>query len=183
LGQAKQLLAYRGATILGTTLAMVSECGFDQTIVTLGGASKEIRDTIDLDGVDVVENPDFISGCSSSISAALRVVNPRAEGVVLFLGDQPEVTTSVVHSFIEGVRGCRLGVCLYDNGRGHPLWFSRELFGELTSLHGDKAVWKILESGRHDVTEVRQVGPIPLDVDTWDDYEALLAQGRSPLIS
>jgi molybdenum cofactor cytidylyltransferase len=33
-----------------------------------------------------------------------------------------------------------------------------------------------LESGRYDVVDVTIDGPVPLDVDTWDDYEALLAQ-------
>jgi molybdenum cofactor cytidylyltransferase len=34
----------------------------------------------------------------------------------------------------------------------------------------------LLESGRYDVADVEIDGPVPLDVDTWDDYEALLAQ-------
>lgn len=175
LGQPKQLLAYQDGTILGTTLKMARSCGFDQVIVALGGASQEIRDTVELSGLDVVENHDYSTGCSSSISAALGAVDPRSDGIVLLLGDQPDVTPLVVRSFIAGVEGAPLGVCLYADGRGHPFWFSRALFGELATLHGDKAVWKILESGRHEVTEVHQVGPVPLDVDTWDDYERLLA--------
>ncbi len=183
LGQPKQLLAYQEITILGTTLNVAKGCGFDQIIVTLGGASQEIRDTIDLSGFEVVENRDYTTGCSSSISAALGAVDPRSDGIVLMLGDQPDVTPAIVTSFLEGVEGSRLGVCLYENGRGHPFWFSRELFGELETLHGDKAVWKVLESGRYDVTEVHQVGPVPLDVDTWDDYEQLLAQRGARLPS
>ena len=43
------------------------------------------------------------------------------------------------------------------------------------ALHGDKAVWKLLDRARDDVAEVRVPGPVPLDVDTWEDYEAVLA--------
>jgi molybdenum cofactor cytidylyltransferase len=43
-------------------------------------------------------------------------------------------------------------------------------------LHGDKAVWKLLESGRWPVTEVSVPGSVPLDVDTWGDYRALIGQ-------
>lgn len=175
LGQPKQLLAYGDGTILSTTLGMARHCGFDQVIVTLGGASQLIRDAVDLGGVDVVENHQYTSGCSSSISAALEAVDPRSDGIVLLLGDQPDVTPHIVKTFVEGVAGSKLGVCRYSDGRGHPFWFSREIFSELATLHGDKAVWKILESGRHDVTEVPQIGPVPLDVDIWDDYEQLLA--------
>jgi molybdenum cofactor cytidylyltransferase len=176
LGQPKQLLAYGDGTILSTTLGVVQRCGFDQIIVTLGGASQPIRDAVDLEGVDVIENHEYTTGCSSSISAALEAVDPRSDGIVLLLGDQPDVTPHIVQTFVEGVANSLLGVCRYSDGRGHPFWFSREIFTELATLHGDKAVWRILESGRYDVSEVAQNGPVPLDVDTWDDYERLLAQ-------
>ena len=68
-----------------------------------------------------------------------------------------------------------LAVCRYTDGRGHPFWFARETFEDLRGLHGDKGVWKLLESGRYPVQEITCEGPIPADVDTWDDYERLLA--------
>jgi molybdenum cofactor cytidylyltransferase len=176
LGEPKQLLAYKGLTIFGTTISTARKCGFDQLIVTLGAASDQIRAAVDLSGCEVVENHDYSSGCSSSIGAALGVVDPRAHGLVLLLGDQPEVSPTAVTSLIARCALAPLGVCRYDNGRGHPFWFGREVFADLANLHGDKAVWKVLESGRYDVVEVPQEGPVPLDVDTWDDYEALLAQ-------
>ena len=73
-----------------------------------------------------------------------------------------------------------MAVVRYRNGRGHPFWFSAELFGELALLHGDKAVWKLLESGRWPVTEVEVDADVPLDVDTEDDYRRLLAVGPTP---
>jgi molybdenum cofactor cytidylyltransferase len=50
----------------------------------------------------------------------------------------------------------------------------RSVFGELRELHGDKAVWKLVESGRRQVRELAVDGRIPLDVDTWDDYRRLV---------
>jgi molybdenum cofactor cytidylyltransferase len=49
------------------------------------------------------------------------------------------------------------------------------MFGELADLHGDKGVWRLIESGRFDVRRVPIGGVVPLDVDTWDDYRRLLA--------
>jgi molybdenum cofactor cytidylyltransferase len=66
-------------------------------------------------------------------------------------------------------------VCRYTDGVGHPFWFSRNMFGEISRLHGDKGVWKLIESGRYEVGELRIDGPVPLDVDTWEDYQRLLA--------
>jgi len=69
-----------------------------------------------------------------------------------------------------------IGVSRYDDGLGHPLWLGRDLFGQLQGLHGDKGVWKLIESGRYLVTEVDAIGKAPLDVNDWEDYRALLAQ-------
>jgi molybdenum cofactor cytidylyltransferase len=178
LGEPKQLLDYKDSTLLGSTLAMARSCGFQQLIVTLGAGSSDVRTAVDLTGCEIVENHEYAAGCSSSIAAALGVIDPRATGLVLLLGDQPEVNPLAVNSLVAGCRAAPLGVCRYDNGRGHPFWFSRDVFDELATLHGDKAVWKVLESGRYDVVEVGVEGSVPLDVDTWDDYEALLSQAR-----
>ena len=178
LGVPKQLLPYQGSTILGATLGVARNCAFDQLVVTLGGASAQVHERIDLDGLHVVENPEFGTGCSSSIVSALDVVDPRSDGIVLMLGDQPGVTPATVWSLLAEVAGpaAPIGVSRYADGRGHPFWFGRELFGELRGLHGDKGVWKLIESGRHPVTDVHAAAHVPLDVDDWNDYRALLAQ-------
>ena len=174
LGEPKQLLAYRGSTLLDATLSAARACGFDQLLVTLGAASEQVRASVDLGTVEVIENPEYSTGCSSSISAALRSVDDRAEGLVLLLGDQPGINPADVARLIAD-ETASMAVCRYDNGLGHPMWFRRDMFAELSQLHGDKAVWRLLHSGRYDVREVPVDGVVPVDVDTWQDYEALLA--------
>ncbi len=175
LGEPKQLLAYRGTTVLGAALDMARGCGFEQLLVTVGGASAELRDRVDFRDCQVVENEHYASGCSSSIGAALGVVDDRAEGIILLLGDQPEVTTGAVKRLREAAGSSLLGVCRYDDGVGHPFWFRRQVFDDLRALHGDKGVWRLLESGSYPVREVEVAGNVPLDVDTWEGYQALLA--------
>lgn len=175
LGQPKQLLAFRDRTLLDATLDMARACCFDQLIVALDAAAGEVRSTVDLSGCVAVDNVHFTQGCSSSIVAALASVDDRADGLVLLLGDQPAVTPAAVSALCSvGESGAPLAVCRYDDGRGHPFWFARSMFHDLKELHGDKAVWKLLESGDRPVTEVAIGGAIPLDVDTWADYERLL---------
>ena len=178
LGQPKQLLAYRGSTLLDATLSVARACGFDQLLVALGAASGHVRSSVNLETVEVIENPEYSTGCGSSIGAALPAVDDRADGLVLLLGDQPGISPSAVARLTEDGTA-PMAVCRYDNGLGHPMWFSRDMFAELSQLHGDKAVWKMLHSGRYDVREVPMVGSVPVDVDTWQDYEALVADDRS----
>ena len=177
LGQPKQLLAYRGATLLDATLATARAAGLPQVVVALGGAADAVREAVDLTGVDVVLNPDFGDGCATSIRTALDRVEDDAEGVVLLLGDQPGVTTDTIEVLVAGARGHAVGVCSYDDGLGHPLWFDRSMFETLAGLHGDKAVWKLVDADR-DVARIRVEGDTPRDVDTWDDYQALLEDDR-----
>jgi len=180
LGRPKQLLLFRGATLLDHTVATARQCGFDQLIVALGGAAEEIRERVDLSGATIALNPGYGAGCASSIAAALSVVDEDADVLVLMLGDQPGVTADTVRTLLDGRGDAPLAVCRYDDGRGHPFAFARELFGELAALHGDKAVWKLLEARPEAVAEVRVAGGVPLDVDTWEDYEAVLAESSTP---
>jgi molybdenum cofactor cytidylyltransferase len=175
LGRPKQLLPFGDATLLDHTVATARDCGFDQLIVALGGSADDIRATVDLSGAEVVVNEGFGEGCSSSIAAAIGAVDARAEVLVLLLGDQPGVTPSTVRALIAGRGDAELAVCRYDDGRGHPFAFGRAVFGELATLHGDKAVWKLLDQRGETVREVGVPGPVPLDVDTWEDYQAVLA--------
>ena len=154
-------------------------CRFDQLLVAIGGAADAVRAGVDLRGAGVVVNDAYGSGCSSSIAAALDALDPRCDVLVLLLGDQPGVTACTVDALLAGRGGAPLAVCAYEDGRGHPFAFERHVFGELAALHGDKAVWKLLDRRPGDVAEVPVPGRVPLDVDTWDDYEAVLAAAPS----
>ena len=184
LGQPKQLLPYRGKTLLDATLSVVRSVPVAQRIVTVGGAADQVRESVDLDGFEVVVSQQHSQGCSSSIVSALDTVGPSSRGIMLLLGDQPHVQPEAIHLLVEaGLAGHDLAVCRYADGIGHPFWFGRALFGELAALGGDKAVWKLIESGRHPVHEVVVPGTIPADVDTWDDYENLLSLDAAPAIA
>jgi molybdenum cofactor cytidylyltransferase len=175
LGQPKHLLPYGGTTLLEWVLRTARECQFDQLVVTLGRAASAIREAIDFGGADVVVNDAYESGCSSSIAAALGVLDPRCDLIVLMLGDQPGVKAATVRRLVAERGEAPLAVCRYEDGRGHPFAFARPVFRDLAALHGDKGVWKLLDRRANDVREVAAPGPVPLDVDTWDDYEAVLA--------
>jgi molybdenum cofactor cytidylyltransferase len=175
LGQPKQLLPYRGRTLLDHTLDTARACGLDQLLCAVGAGARDVLDQVDLSGVEVVENPHYGTGCSSSIAAALGAVDPRSGVLVLMLGDQPGVRPETVATLLEHRADAAFAVCRYDDGRGHPFAFGRAAFGELAGLHGDKAVWKLLDRHAALVVDVPIPGAVPLDVDTWEDYEAVLA--------
>lgn len=184
LGRPKQLLPYGHGVLLDAVLATARDCGFDQTVLALGGAAGEVQRAVDTTGCEIVLNPDFGEGCSSSIAAGITVLHPDTDAVVLLLGDQPGVRAGTARALLElmftgadhpGRGAPGIAVCRYDDGVGHPLAFTRRMLPELAALHGDKAVWKLLEQRAGDVVELPVPGPVPLDVDTEEDYRRVLA--------
>jgi molybdenum cofactor cytidylyltransferase len=172
LGRPKQTLPFRDGTLLGHVVGVARACAFDQLVVAIGGAADEVREQVDLSGAEVVVNDAYGEGCASSIAAALGAVDPRCEVLVLMLGDQPGVTAETVRALLGGRGDAELAVCRYDDARGHPIAFARSLFGALGDLHGDKGVWKLVDRMGFDVPIA---GDVPVDVDTPEDYAAVLA--------
>jgi molybdenum cofactor cytidylyltransferase len=179
LRQPKQLLRYGPATLLDHVLNTARACDFDQLICVVGGSAGAIKATVDLGGLEVVENDYFGEGCSSSIAVALTAIDPRAEVLVLMLGDQPGVTAATIARLRAGRGDSALAACAYDDGRGHPVAFARSTFDQLASLHGDKGVWRLLDRAGDEVIDVPVGGLIPRDVDTWEDYEAVIGDVAS----
>jgi molybdenum cofactor cytidylyltransferase len=176
LGAPKQLLPYADSTLLDHVLDTARACDFDQLICVIGGSSDEIRARVDLAGAEVVENRHFGEGCSSSIAVALDAVDPRADVLVLMLGDQPGVTARTIATLLAGRGDAELAACAYEDGRGHPFAFARNTFEDLQALHGDKGVWKLLDRHADAVADVALPGPVPRDVDTHEDYRAVGAE-------
>jgi molybdenum cofactor cytidylyltransferase len=113
--------------------------------------------------------------CSQSLHSGLAAAGP-CEAVMLLLGDMPGVDAPVIDTVRDAWESTRPWalVTRYDEGRGHPLVFAADAFPALLALHGDKAVWKLLESEPDRVREARIPQSLPRDVDTWEDYQAVL---------
>lgn len=176
LGQPKQLLPFKGTTLLGWVVAQVEACrALDEVVVVLGGAADDVKKTLRLGRAKVVENPTFGQGCASSYRVGIGALDPRTEGLVIILGDQPDVNAGIIDRVVEAWRreGNKIVLASYQGRRGHPMLFSKALFVELLGLHGDKAAWKLVDANLEWVREVEMARPAPVDIDTWQDYERL----------
>ena len=77
-GQPKQLLPFRGATLLGWVIAQAERAQkLGEVIVVLGRAADEIRERVDFGHAKVIDNPVFTEGCSSSYRAGIGCVALR----------------------------------------------------------------------------------------------------------
>ncbi len=176
MGRPKQLLPYRDTTLLGAVIAAARASALDRVILVLGAHRAEIVAAHDLEGIDVVENPHPQRGNLSS----LRLAAARAPDapLLLLMGDMPGVDPLVIDAQLERWRQQPgwLRVTEYTDGRGHPFVLSPELIGELDQLEGPKPLWALSQHDRADTLVVP--GPMPVDVDTPDDYRKAVARRR-----
>jgi molybdenum cofactor cytidylyltransferase len=107
------------------------------------------------------------------------MVDPRAEAVAVLLTDQPGADRGVIDTVIEAWRRTRDRIMLvsYRGREGHPLVFAQALFGQLAALQGDKAAWKIVDAHPEWIGTVLMDRPAPRDINTWQEYEAVLRDG------
>lgn len=175
-GPPKQLLPFRGTTMLGWVVDKAqSASGLDEVVVVLGRAADQVREQVDFGGVRVVENPVFGEGCSSSYRAGIGAINPKSSAIMIILGDLPGVTPAIINGLADEWRGqdTPIALCSYQGRKGHPMIFAQSMFTELIDLHGDKAAWKLVDANASTVQEVRFDIAYPDDINTPEDFERL----------
>lgn len=178
LGQPKQLLPFKGTTLLGWVAQRIAECKtLDEVVVVLGANADEVRKQASLGNLRTVVNPATGQGCSASYRVGIGACDPAIEAIVVLLGDQPAVQPEIVDQVVSAWRanGGKIVLASYGGKRGHPMLFSRELFPQMMELHGDKAVWKMVDQHPEWVVEVAIDSPAPPDINTWEDYQSLLS--------
>jgi molybdenum cofactor cytidylyltransferase len=176
LGQPKQLVDFRGTTLLGWIVSQAKRSsGLDEVVVVLGRAAEEIRERLDFGSAKVVNNPVFGEGCSSSYRAGIGAISTESDAIMIILGDQPAITPETIDRLAEEWRQSesQIALCAYQGRRGHPMIFARALFSKLIGLHGDKAAWKLVDANPQLVHEVQFGFPPPPDINTASDLEQL----------
>ena len=174
LGPPKQLLPFRGTTMLGWVVKQAERAtGLDEVIVVLGRAADEIRKQVDFGTARVVENPVFTEGCASSYKAGLAALNPTSQALMIILGDQPGISPEVIDRLAEEWRRTEslIALCSYNGRKGHPMIFAQSMFEQLAALHGDKAAWKLVDANA--AHEVQFDLPFPDDINTVEDFERI----------
>lgn len=194
LGRPKQLLPVHGEPLLRHTVRRALASSLDTVLVVVGHEANAVRAAICDLPVRIVDNPDAAQGQSTSVIAGLAALNapldPGAramqasplqadiEAVMFLLGDQPGVEPEVIDALISAWRehGAPVVAPRYQDGIGNPILFDRAVFPDLLTLRGDTGARSIVRVRQQagDLLQVPVDRPAPPDVDTEEDYAALL---------
>jgi molybdenum cofactor cytidylyltransferase len=177
MGTPKQLLLYRGESLIrhAAQVALGSVC--DRVVVVIGSRADEMRNELADMPLEVIENPNWQVGMSSSIRAGLQALKSTNDlnEVVIMLCDQPFVNAEVLNDLVTTQRqtGESIVASLYGTTRGVPALFSRNFFDELMSLAADEGARRTIASHPNDVaTVIFPQGAI--DIDTPRDHDQLV---------
>lgn len=177
MGIPKQLLPYRGRSLVrhAVEAALGSTCR--PVLIVLGANAEQIRPEVEGPSVQIVPNPRWAEGLSSSIRAGIEALassEDPPEAVVLTLCDQPLVCSDDIDALVAAYRSTTRPIIAskYAGTLGVPALFAQSVLPELLHLAGDAGAKQVIQ--RH----LASVWPVPcphaaIDLDTLVDYEAI----------
>jgi len=177
-GEPKQLIRFRGKTLLRRTIDAASEAGCSPVVVVVRSYDENIHCHLDRAGVVTVQNAQWQRGIGSSIRCGIQGLtnnSPDVEASVLLVCDQPAVGLGVIECLIalHETTGKCIVASSYANTLGVPALFTRCVFEELLSLDDNAGAKSIVLRSRGRVASFAfPEGQI--DIDTWEDWEKQL---------
>jgi molybdenum cofactor cytidylyltransferase len=160
-------------------------------ILVLGHQAEQARSLLSpylrLSDLQIVENPAYQQGMSTSLRAGLQALTGSSEyiaqddigGAIILLGDQPLITTSIIDDLIATWQtgGKHIVAPLYNGKRGNPVLFSADLFPELAAVTGDEGGRRVIERHRQEIATVEVAdAQASFDVDTWEAYQQVIVE-------
>lgn len=175
MGRPKQLLTIQGESLLRRVArSVLTVPGLQVAVVGTDDPTLRAQCT-DLPLVWIA-NRHAGEGLSSSIRAGVaQAMAQQAGAVMIVLGDQPDLDPAVMARMLDVYRRAPapiLQACYAGGQPGHPVLFDRSLFAELLRLEGDVGAKALIRRNRSAVAYIEVPSPPPLDLDTWEDYQA-----------
>ncbi len=180
MGDPKLLLPFRGATVLDATVAAVEQSAVERVIVVTGARAEEVESSLEASraSIVVVRNPDYRRGNMSSLLTA-TAGDSEAEAFIIVPGDMPTLRTSVLDAMtaLWFEEEPWAAVTEYSDRIAHPFLLSRRAVEYSAEVTGEKVLGRLLVDTDDDrVAHLSIPYEAPRDVNTREDYEALLAE-------
>jgi molybdenum cofactor cytidylyltransferase len=177
MGKPKLLLPWRGEPLVRWPVKTALEASLSPVIVVTGAVAGEIERSLRGLDVEIVHNPNWDAGQSTSVRCAIEALPAETEAVIFLLGDQPQVSVSFIEKMIATYRNntppIPIFVSAYQGKRGNPVLFDRSYFTELLALEGD-AGGRLIFS-KHSLFFIPVDNPdMMFDIDFPEDYNNLV---------
>ncbi len=170
----KMSLPFGNKTMIEILIDTVEASKVDSITVVLGAYSERIRALISKYPVEISVNPDFRRGMLSSVQVGIQSLSPKAEAVLVFLGDQPSIAVDTINQIIFAYRNAGKGILVpvYNERRGHPVLIDLKYRNDILCLGSKIGLRELLYTHPQDIHELETQDPGVLqDIDDNDDYK------------
>jgi molybdenum cofactor cytidylyltransferase len=179
MGQPKQLLAYRGRTLLQHSIDQAIAAGFAPIVVVVGASSEMVLRSVADPTVVIVQNELWETGMGSSVRAGIHALLKNGEvlsAVALMVADQPLVEAKHLAAMRQLLFAgdASIVAAQYRDTLGVPALFKRELFHALSSLPPEAGARTLVRNSEANVIRY----PLPeaaVDIDTPEDFERFIS--------
>jgi len=174
MGKPKLLLPFGEKTIIEIIVATVVSSKVEQTLVILGSGREKIEEKIKNYPVKIVYNRDFRGGMLSSVQCGFKSLPEETRAVLVVLGDQPKISTTVINKLIDAYKSSGKGIVLpvYKKERGHPVLIDVKYGEEVENLSPEVGLRGTVYNHPEDILEVDvETSCIFQDIDYESDYK------------
>jgi molybdenum cofactor cytidylyltransferase len=146
-------------------------------IVVTGHEAEEVRTALGERPVQIVSNPHYADGLSTSLKAGLAALPDDAEGVLVGLADMPRIKPAQIDRLIAAfnpLEGRAIVVPTVRGKRGNPVLFATRFLPEMLQIGGDVGARHLIGEHEDEVVEIEMEDDAALlDIDTPDALSAL----------
>ena len=177
MGRPKQLLAFRGKTLLTHVVAEVLAADLRPVVVVTGAFHIKVGDSLRGQSVEIIFNPAWETGMASGIVAGLSKMlslHLDAEAVIIAVCDQPFISSALFLRLVSTRDASGKGIiaCAYADSVGTPVLFGRSYFERLLALSGSEGAKKLLKQYPDDLATI-SFPDGQIDIDTSEDVQML----------
>ena len=171
LGQPKQLLPFRGKTLLENSIQECLDSEVGAVHLILGAFHEAILEKVQTENCQVHINPNWQDGMSTSIAFGVdQILNKGYDGLIVSVADQPFLQKKHLIQLLENHKTNQNSIVIsqYKERKGPPTFFMKKHFKELSYLSGDDGAKAVIKKNLGEVSFVNfEKGNI--DIDAAED--------------
>ena len=171
--QNKLMMPFQGKPMLNHVVNASLNSNLTQTFVVVGHQSSEIKNLVQSDDIQCVENEQWETGMASSIVAGISQLK-QFDGFLILLGDMPLVTPELINEIIFHGSADKIVIPIKDGLHGNPVFFGSKFRDELLTLYGDSGAKKVIQNNLSSMIKIKiQSNTIFKDYDTKESLESV----------
>jgi molybdenum cofactor cytidylyltransferase len=189
MGSNKLLFQLGGESVLRGAARRALDAGLAPLLVVLGHEAERTRHELAGLACQVVINPDYEQGITSSLHAGLAALaalavaaaapaqGAPAAAAVVMLADMPRVDAAMIAALVERYRATTAPLVIsdYEGVHAPPMLYDRCLFEELRTMSGGGCGRQVVKRHRGEAEVLHWPAAALADLDVPEDYARLSA--------